>query len=458
MDNWIAIVDDDTANLRVASRILTREKMKVSCMKSGSELLHFLNGNTPDLLLLDIHMPDMDGFETISKVRSIDRFADLPVIFLTADEDTGTEAKALSCGAMDFIRKPFVDEVLSIRVHNILKLNRLHNDMVSEVEKKTSEIMSRHERISGLRAAAETDKLTGLLNRLSTQIAIGKMTASTSGVLMVFDIDSFKLVNDLYGKEAGDKILIHLSELLQSILRSSDIAGRIGGDEFIAYCEHITDESVIEEKARFINSDLIEFATQLLGPDMNIPLGVSVGAVLCPDEGKDYSTLFHKADEALYSVKQKGDHSCAFYWSMKHPHPESVETASSQALMILKERNAPSEAMLLSFEQFRTIFRLLSRLKNHDELESSVIHFTLDYTSRDIDRQNELMDMFLKHATSSLRTGDVLTKTSSNQCMVLLVNTDKSFSDNVAERIIDGWSQNEHSDEAKPTHEILLIP
>ena len=108
MNDWILVVDDDAANLRMASHILTAEGMRVSCLKSGEDALRFLQENRPDLILLDIHMPEMDGFETIAAVRSNEKTADIPVIFLTADDDSETETQGLKAGAMDFIKKPFV--------------------------------------------------------------------------------------------------------------------------------------------------------------------------------------------------------------------------------------------------------------------------------------------------------------------------------------------------------------
>ena len=125
MIDWIAIVDDDIANLKVASHILSEEGIRVSCLRSGEELLEFLLTNKPNLILLDVHMPMMDGFEAIRRIRELESVRDIPVIFLTADDDTDTEVKALSVGAMDFIRKPFVSEVLLLRVRHTVELIHL---------------------------------------------------------------------------------------------------------------------------------------------------------------------------------------------------------------------------------------------------------------------------------------------------------------------------------------------
>lgn len=147
MNDWILVVDDDTSNLKMASRILCEEKMRVSCLKSGEDAIKFLSGNRPDLILMDVHMPGMDGFDTIAVIKEDKTTADIPVIFLTADDDSNTETKGLEAGAMDFIRKPFVPEVLLLRVRHMIDLKRLQTDLSHEVEKKTQEVMAQHEKI-----------------------------------------------------------------------------------------------------------------------------------------------------------------------------------------------------------------------------------------------------------------------------------------------------------------------
>ena len=144
MSDWILVVDDDVLNLKMAKHILSGSNMRVSCLKSGEEAVEFLKKNSPDLLLLDVHMPGMNGFETISAIREDKNIADIPVIFLTADDDSNTEKKGLEAGAMDFIKKPFVPEVLLLRVRHTLDLVRLQTDLSCEVEKKTQELLEQH--------------------------------------------------------------------------------------------------------------------------------------------------------------------------------------------------------------------------------------------------------------------------------------------------------------------------
>ena len=128
MDIWILVVDDNAANLAMANRILGEEGMRVSCVKSGESAVKFLKFNRPNLILLDVHMPGMDGFETIAAIRADSATADIPVIFLTADDDGETEEKGLQAGAVDFVRKPFVPEILLQRVRNAVEQTRQQTD------------------------------------------------------------------------------------------------------------------------------------------------------------------------------------------------------------------------------------------------------------------------------------------------------------------------------------------
>ena len=163
MADWIIVVDDDENNLMMAGHILSTAHMKVTAMKSGRDLLAFLKEReVPDLILLDIKMPGMDGFETLTELRKLEKAKEVPVIFLTADDKSETEAIGLSLGAVDFIKKPFVPEVLKLRVRHMIDLDQLQRNLAQEVEKKTKEnqILFLHI-VSSLAAAIDAkDKYT----------------------------------------------------------------------------------------------------------------------------------------------------------------------------------------------------------------------------------------------------------------------------------------------------------
>ena len=138
--DWVVVVDDDVTNLKMAGTILSRQHIRVSALKSGRALLDFVRDHRPDLILLDIRMPEMDGFETLRRLRQeTPPGQEIPVIFLTADENAESEMRGLDLGAMDFIKKPFVPEVLIRRVRHIIDLVRLQKNLAEEVEIKTQE-------------------------------------------------------------------------------------------------------------------------------------------------------------------------------------------------------------------------------------------------------------------------------------------------------------------------------
>ena len=149
--DWIVVVDDDKANLIQAVQILSEHNMRVSALRSGVALLEYVKENRPDLILLDIRMPEMDGFATLQKLREMmPPEEEIPVIFLTGNDDAESETRGLQLGAMDFIKKPFVADVLLLRVKNTIELVRLQRDLESEVEKKTEEVEKKAKEIEGL--------------------------------------------------------------------------------------------------------------------------------------------------------------------------------------------------------------------------------------------------------------------------------------------------------------------
>ena len=424
MADWVIIVDDDETNLKLAGRILSMKGMRVTAFKSGQSLLDYMADNAvPDLILLDIKMPQMDGFETLTRLRRIEKAKDVPVIFLTGDENKGAETRGLSLGAMDFIKKPFVPEVLILRARHIIDLDHLQKRLANEVEKKTEE--------------ANTDAMTGLFNKKASEEAIAEAVKKWDGILVMADLDSFKLVNDLYGHDMGDKILIRFSELLRSQSREEDIIGRIGGDEFIIFFRHAYAEEVIRDKIRFLNESILEAAKQLMGEDMTIPLGVSAGGVHIPDEGREYEDVRKKADEALYQIKQAGKHGCGFYNSRQNSKQEDVAVDWHSIEMLFGERNEAKGAIRTSQDQFRTIYRYVKRLNSSYSQGMRLVVFELTATGGT--DMTGMAERFGELAASVLRAGDVVLNHSSDKVLVLLsTNGDDHWGTPLA-RVLETW-------------------
>ena len=207
------------------------------------------------------------------------------IMYMTADDAEDVEDKGFDLGASDFIRKPFRPEVLLRRVENI---------------------MGNLEQINSLTEEATIDQMTGLLNKASSAQVLTDVCAKESGTLFMVDLDSFKLVNDLYGHDMGDRVLKGFAGILTSNSEAKDIRCRVGGDEFMLFMKNVQDEMIIREMAERVNRQIVEMAKEMMGADMQIPLGVSFGAVFVPDQGRDFEKLVQKADRALYLVKKNG--------------------------------------------------------------------------------------------------------------------------------------------------------
>lgn len=138
--DWVVVVDDEVINLKMAGMILSKNNMRVTALKSGMELLEYVKMNRPDLILLDIKMPGLNGLDTLKTLNAqMSPSERIPVIFLTADENQDSETQGLQLGAMDFIKKPFIPEVLVLRVRHTIELVRLQKNLAAEVERKVQE-------------------------------------------------------------------------------------------------------------------------------------------------------------------------------------------------------------------------------------------------------------------------------------------------------------------------------
>lgn len=412
----ILIVDDMTVSLLMTENILA-SRYEVVTASSGSEAIEVYNREHPDMVLSDLRMPNMSGYELQLTLQE-QHHEKIPFMFMTADQAEEVESQGFDNGAMDFIRKPFRADVLLRRVGNILQT----------VDK-----------IQGLKKYASIDSLTGLLNKSSAQEELAKVCKTSTGALMMIDLDSFKLVNDIHGHSMGDKILISFADIIRDALRPADVIGRMGGDEFIAFCHGMLDERGIEHKSEFINENLVKTAKELIGEDMNIPLGASIGCALAPKHGTDFKELYNKADKALYVVKQNGKHGYNIYEEETSGDAEPAQTASiSHIEMILGERNQKDGPLSLPFEGFRAVYRYLVRTLPIYEKPACILLLTLTrYGKAEISRQ-DAEDNFEELLKNSLRRGDIITKHGAN-FIVLLSNIDSEFVDGVSDRLQAKW-------------------
>lgn len=314
-------------------------------------------------------------------------------------------------------------------------------------------------RIRGLQKEMTTDPMTGILNKAGANKELAEACAEEVGILMMIDLDSFKLVNDIYGHDMGDKILIRFAELLKEAVDEEDIVGRIGGDEFIGFIKNTIDEEDVSKISRFMNKEMVKSAKEMMGEDMNIPLGVSIGAVRVPAEGSEFEELSKKADKALYAVKQNGKHDYSFYQKGSESKDGAEEQGSKNNLkeikQIISERNEGKGAYTVNFDKLQVIYKFLNR---NDKLTHNVSGFICF----NIEGQNgatitdEVKDSFEEYLIVNLKKNDVVSRYS-GRFFVLCVGCDGEKYEDIAGRLIKGWYKDEANKDYKVSYEIESV-
>ena len=442
MNYWIAVVDDEPLSLTIAKDILNEEGMKVSCLRSGGDLIRLVEKNTPDLILLDILMPEMDGFETYHALRKLEADhgrAQIPVIFLTGDNNADMERRGLKAGASDFIRKPFNKDVLVGRIVNTIENSR---------------------KIESLTEEATTDKLTGFLNKAGGEKKISELCSKMRGVLTVFDLDNFKLINDLYGHDMGDQVLMAFSDVMRRNVRSTDTLSRIGGDEFMGFFLEAPVNEFIAALTKRINDQLIDECIKLMGEDFNVPIGISVGAACTPEDGTDFHELFRYADECMYRIKQNGKHGFAIY----DPDAETTGTADTagdaeleigRVSKIFGERNETDEAMELGADPFTSVYRyMMRRARENRETVTKVLIRMQAEGGCDITSEAEEFSAILK---KSLRVSDVFTQLQTGHFFILLHDMPEAGCECVINGIIEKWTSKQTSDNIRLQYSLETV-
>lgn len=327
----LLIVDDTLNNLRLLSNSLIEEGYKVRGVTNGQMAITAAKTIPPDLILLDIKMPDMDGYQVCKHLKSDPITKDIPVIFLSALDDVIDKVKAFEVGGIDYITKPFHLEEVIARIENqlaltqakaeITKLNSelehrvqvrteqlqdMNQKLISANKKLESEISERQKIQQKLLHMASHDALTGLPNRvwfmdcLIQALERFKSDQTYKFAILFMDCDRFKMVNDSLGHLVGDHVLISVARRLQSCLRSSEVLARFGGDEFAIMIDRIEDIQIAINLAQKIQNSL---TWPFHWNQQEIFLNASIGIVFSTPDYQEPEQLLRDADIAMYGAK-----------------------------------------------------------------------------------------------------------------------------------------------------------
>jgi diguanylate cyclase (GGDEF)-like protein len=287
--NSLLIVDDEKMNLKILTYILG-EDYNIYTATDGVKAIEKVKEYMPDLILLDIIMPEMDGYQVISELKKLDRIRNIPVIFTSSLNSIAAEEKGLSLNAADYITKPFNSMLVKLRVRNQIQIvNQL----------RTIERL-------GL-----VDPLTNMPNRRSFDERLlmewnQAIREHTPISLLMMDLDKFKDLNDTYGHQQGDIVLQTIAKIFpHSFRRPGDFAARWGGEEFVVLLPN-TPLSGALDVAENIRSDIEN--TVIPCPDdftLRITLSIGVESQI-PQQDSSINALIFNADKALYAAKQAG--------------------------------------------------------------------------------------------------------------------------------------------------------
>ncbi len=338
--NLNVLIVDDSKVIRSAIReILELGNIHVTEASNGKDALELVYNNVPDLVLLDVVMPGMDGISVLKTLRKSYTKMQLPVILVTSLGSSSEIVQALDFGASDYVTKPIDFDVLWARVSNQLMqkqtaeyLRLAQNNLEKQIKQRTAELNNSNQQLKKeievrllaegqLQKQANYDELTGLPNRsLATdrlyQTLLKSKRHNLQPCLAFLDLDNFKYINDTFGHAAGDELLREASRRLTECARESDTVARLGGDEFLLILEDDrTDKNQQRETGiRHIGERIIEsFSKPFVIEGHELSVTASLGFAIYPKDGDDSNTLMRHADVAMYRSKNEGKNTFCFY-------------------------------------------------------------------------------------------------------------------------------------------------
>lgn len=314
----ILAVDDNPANLLVIRRVLAKLDVEVVEAASGNDALKATLDDEFALVLLDVYMPDINGFEVAEILSQEESTRQTPIIFVTATyADDVHRLKGYGFGAVDYMAKPLEATILLSKVQVFLELYRHRvalRDALSELSERNRqleiEVEQRKQMEQEMRHLAMHDMLTGLPNRalFMDRLESAHHRAQRHGgmfALVYVDVDRFKEVNDTWGHSAGDAVLIELAARLRGALRENDTVARLGGDEFALVLEELDDINDAHRlMERVTQSLLAPMHHQRDGEQLTLSIAASIGLAAYPADGAEVNALLHAADQAMYLTKR----------------------------------------------------------------------------------------------------------------------------------------------------------
>ncbi len=337
----ILVADDSKTNLAIISSSLQRLGHDVIAVRSGEEAIQAFQKEQPDLIILDVVMEGMSGFECATKLREINLEEWIPIIFLSASVDDDSLVKGINAGGDDYITKPFSEVTLEAKIKAMQRISEMRKKLYNTAQE--------------LKVLSSTDTLTGTYNRFQFEKSIKEKLAAADRhglmlTVMFVDLDHFKSINDTFGHHIGDLLIKEVANRLKKCLRIDDFIARIGGDEFVLI---LIDKDTMRVSENVAKKILTELSKTFTLDGNTVRISTSIGIACYPHEGTTHDNIVQSADIAMYHAKELGRNNFQYFTAelnQKYRKQISLEHELKFAL----ERNQ-------LFVAYQPIFNLITK-------------------------------------------------------------------------------------------------
>ena len=306
----ILIVDDNPVNNKLLKAVLESRSYAVRIASSGAQALQEIEESIPDLVMLDVMMPEMTGYEVCQIIRRNPKTRSLPIVMLTALDHVLEKVKGIEAGADDFLSKPINQAELFARIQSLLRISNIRKELENNLLHLENQVQ--------YDPLTQCFSRTEIMQRLSIEIDRSQRNKYPCA-LLALDIDHFKSINDLYGHQAGDEVLINLVRQIKKMLRSIDSVGRIGGEEFLILLPDTTIEAAtdIAERLRAAIAKTIHLTSSSTPIQITVSIGIAIlNLSHHPDTTRDefLNELVNQADMSMYTAKKNGRNQIATFY------------------------------------------------------------------------------------------------------------------------------------------------
>ena len=416
----ILVVDEDSVSLEMIRQILG-SGYNIKELTTGHQVLQYLTTTSPDLILMEIRLTVMDGFELMGRIRENEATKRIPIVCMSK-RDVEVEERALNIAA-GFVAKPFVPSMLLAQI----------NEIMGELEQQRSlgGMMQGNSQFPG---EAGRDALTGLWDwNTAVQMIDQRLNSGYSGTIFLIDVDNHKAFTDVYGAQSGDEAMQMVARTMIENAGAEDILCRVFGDLFMAFYSGVTDRATLTQRAEVL---ITEFSSKLLASRFDANTSLSIGISMAPEDARDFVHLYSDADKALYFVKQSGKHSYHFY---SKAADSEVATTNLWALQQSFSSVIPAKgAYLLDVRGFQFVYNFLHRKAERGSINARMVLFTLSPDAGYLPKKTELekaVERLDQALYSTLRRGDISTQYSGRQVLVILMDIREEACTMVVQRV-----------------------